>query len=123
MSLKYTTTQKDKFLVVTPEGSTDSPDELMGYIDELLGNSSQLELHKVLMDHRKFMVQMEHAGAYDIANRCIERMKDDRTLRVAVVARPERMEFARIYESIGINRGVSIKAFDSMKMAASWLIL
>lgn len=123
MSIDITTEQRGNFLVVSCGGATDSTDEIMAYVDGFLALSADFGQDRILLDHRKLQVQMEHAGAYDVATRCIERMVDDRDLRVALVSRPERMEFARIYESIGLNRGVDIKAFESMEMAASWLTL
>ncbi len=123
MSIEFEIKQKENMLIVAPDGTTDSVDDLMSYIDGFLLKSDELGAQKIILDHRNIVVHMEHAGAYDIATRCIKRMTDDRTLRIAVVARPERMEFARIYESIGVNRGVSIKAFESVTMASSWLAL
>lgn len=123
MSLNYTTKQRDTMMVVIPNDTADGPEIIMEFVDSVLEQSQKLNLNMILLDLRLLIVHMEHAGAYEIAAKCVERMSEDRRLRVAVVSRPERMEFARIYESIGFNRGVDIKAFESEKMAASWLTM
>lgn len=123
MSIEYEVVKREQYLVVIPDDVVEEPAELMAFIEECLDKSNRLGLDRILLDNRKLAVQMEHAGAFEVANRCVELMSSIDTLRVALVSRPERMEFARIYETIGFNRGVQIKAFESLELAASWLCL
>lgn len=121
MNLDYAAKQRDGFLEIVPDAQTDSPGEIMSYVDEVLARCRELGVDRLLLDHRKLLFQMEHAGAYEVALQCTDRMTDDLHLRIAIVARPERMEFARIYETIGQFRNIRIKAFDDAALAASWL--
>lgn len=121
MTLQYTMKQRDGFLEVAPNAATDSADDIMAYVDEVLAQCRKLSFNRLLLDHRNLQFQKEHGGAYEVALECTKRMGDALNLHVAIVARTERMEFARIYETIGLTQGVLIKAFDEPAMAASWL--
>lgn len=121
MPIEYTAITKDGYMVFIPEGSSDSPAELAAYIEALLAVSEKEAVHKILLDHRKINLQFEQAGTYELAAQCIDMMSSDRPMKVALVAPPERMDFARIYETIGVTRGVNIKAFEDDLMASSWL--
>ncbi len=121
MAIDYTVELKEQYVMVVADATTDSPAALAEYVDDLLADSEKHNLNKILLDHRKLIFEAEHAGAYDLAAMCIEKMPKDRPLKIALLARPERMEFVRIYETIGVTRGVEIKAFKDRSMASSWL--
>ncbi|MGL1862971.1 MAG: hypothetical protein OCC46_10670 [Pseudodesulfovibrio sp.] len=121
MAIDYTVELKEQYVMVVADATTDSPAALAEYIDSLLADSAKHNINKILMDHRKLIFETEHAGAYDLAAMCIEKMQKDRPLKIALLVRPERMEVIRIYETIGVTRGVDIKAFQDRSMASSWL--
>lgn len=121
MPIKYTLEEKGDFIQVTADDTTEDVQALLDYIDAVIAKSEELGIGRILMDHRKLIFSEDIALTYDLALQCVDRFSVDRPLKVSLVARPERMEAARIYESIGINRGVELKAFDRLKMAATWL--
>ncbi len=121
MTIRYKTEMKKGFLLVHAEGSSESPEELLDYIDSLLAEPSSAQAGKLLLDHRDLEFERNNIGIYDLAIQCIERFPANLPLKVALLARPERMEYARIYESIGLSANVDIKAFDRLKMASVWL--
>jgi len=123
MTIDYTTEIKDTYILIHPAGTTDSPDELLKYIDSFIADCKEHDKKNVLLDHRTIIFSRKHAGFLELAAKCIDKMAAARPLRVAMTVRPERMEFVKAYESIGFNHGVEIKTFDNMKMARVWLNL
>jgi len=121
MPINYTVETRDGYLRVAIDGETDSPDELIACIDAVLAECGRSGCRNVMLDHRGLQFGRNAAGNYDAALKASGRLTSERPLRVALVARPERMEFAKIYEPIGFGRGTVIKAFDGPQMAAVWL--
>ncbi|MDD3311136.1 hypothetical protein [Pseudodesulfovibrio sp.] len=121
MPVDYTLEERGGCLRVTVVGNTDSPDELIGCIDAVLADCARIGCGNILFDHRGLRFGREFVGNYDTALRLSRRLSTERPMRVALVSRPERMEFARIYEPIGVGRGAEIKAFDGAPMAVVWL--
>lgn len=110
-----------KYVLVHVEGITDSPDELADFIDDLQLEAESISLDKILIDHRNLKFERENVGTFDLAVKCLEKLNTVRKFKVALVSRPERMRFARIYETVGLTIGLKIKAFDKYKMASVWL--
>jgi len=122
MGINYTAEGREGYLLVKTSGSTRSTDELVAYIDRLVAECEAHGLRSLLLDHRELDFDRKFAGTYDVALRATKRMSSDKPYRVALVSRPDRMEFARVYEPIGLGRGVTLKAFDGPQMASVWLL-
>ncbi len=121
MAVEYTIEIKNDFIWFRPEGATDQTEELLEYIDSILADCREQGTFRMLLDHRNFQFNCQYSGYYDLALQTIERMSPDRPLKVALLTQPERVEFLKFYETIGVGRGATIKVFDRMKMASVWL--
>lgn len=121
MPIEYKVIKNDHYLLVKVDATTDSPDDLAEYIDNVLIDCNKHDATKVLLDNRKLIFNRQFAGTYELAVKCIDKISADRPMKIALVARPERMEFARAYETIGLSQGIAIKAFDEKKLASAWL--
>lgn len=121
MPISYTKEMQGDYILVHAQGTTQDTDDLIRYIDRFVADCVDCGTNRILLDHRDLMFDRKFAGTYDVAVRCTKRMSLDHPYRVALIARPERMEFARVYETIGLNRGVEIKAFERPKLAKVWL--
>lgn len=121
MTIEYTLEMKNNSIWFRPEGVSDRTEELLEYIDRILAECRERGTFRLLLDHRNFQFNCQYSGYYDVALQTIERMSPDRPLRVALLIRPERMEFLKVYEAIGVGRGATIKVFDRKKMASVWL--
>ena len=121
MGITYTTEDRDGYVLVRTTGSTRDIDDMEAYIDDLVDVCEKHGKRSLLLDHRELDFDRRYAGTCDVALRATNRMSPDRPYRVALVSRPERMEFARMYEPIGLGRGVTLKAFDGPQMASVWL--
>lgn len=86
-----------------------------------MADCNKVDNRQVLLDHRKIILPNDCSATYEVAVSSIEKLATKKTFKVALIVRPERMEFARIYEAIGHNRGLDLKAFEQVHMAMAWL--
>lgn len=121
MAIQYTTEQKNGYLLIRAEGVTDDPNELINYVDALLKEAESRKSDKFLLDHRDLRFERQNLGTYDVAVRCVDKLNKNRTLKVAMLSRPERLPFAKVYETIALTGQVQIRVFDKMTMAIAWL--
>lgn len=122
MAIEYTVHKKNEYLLVHSNATTDNPEELLEFIDNIIAECDKHEVNKLLLDNRDLTFEREFTGTYELAVKCIDKMEGERTMKIALIARPERMEFARVYETIGLTRGFEIKAFERPKLASVWLL-
>ena len=121
MSITYTIERKNCYALVKTTGVTDSPEDMVRYIRALVADCVRQGLDKVLLDHRELMYGRGYVGTYDVALKAVDHLDFDHPMKVSLLARPERMEFARAYEYIGLGRGLDLKAFDREDMAMAWM--
>ena len=121
MPINYTIEESGNYVLVQAEGVSENLQEILEYIDAFIVQCEKCGIGNILLDHRKLRYGDNIALTYDLAIRCIDRLSTERPFKIALVVSPERMDFGRVYESIGINRGLDLKAFDRFKMAAVWL--
>lgn len=121
MGIDYTTEEKNGYLIIRASAVTDSPEDLLEYIDNIIAESERSNTNKVLIDNRELQFERRFVGTFELATQCVDHMTRDRNMKVALLAKSERMEYARVYETIGMARGFEIKAFDRPRIAAVWL--
>jgi hypothetical protein len=82
---------------------------------------------KVLVDCRDVQGTMTTADRYQHASFAAEelskwtRMGESRGTRLAYVGRPPSLDRRRFGETVAVNRGVNVKAFDNTEEALRWL--
>lgn len=121
MSIEYDCELIDEYVLVRASGSSKETNEMLQFIDDAMQECRVNSVDLVMFDLRDLFYGREYRGTYDLAVQCVKRMSRQRPLRVALVVRPERMEFARVYETIGVSHGARIKAFERPTLATVWL--
>jgi hypothetical protein len=106
---------------VTVDDRSDNLDEVLAYVVHMVTLCREAGVDKLLLDHRKFDFNVSNAATYELAVRCAERLPRVGSLKIALVVRPERLVHARVYEALGVGQGVSVKAFERLRMARIWL--
>lgn len=121
MSIEYDCTIVDEYVLVRAFGTSEETNEMLHFIDAAMEECRVNDANMMMFDLRELFYGREYGGTYDLAVQCIKRMNRERPLRVALVVRPERMEYARVYETIGVSHGARIKAFERPTLAVVWL--
>eukprot|EP00828_Plagiopyla_frontata_P010363 TRINITY_DN15504_c0_g1_i1.p3 TRINITY_DN15504_c0_g1~~TRINITY_DN15504_c0_g1_i1.p3 ORF type:complete len:119 (-),score=38.17 TRINITY_DN15504_c0_g1_i1:19-375(-) len=73
---------------------------MVRYIGTLVADCVKRGADKVLLDHRELMYGRKSVGTYDVALKAMEFLDPGHPMKVALLSRPERMEFAHAYESV-----------------------
>lgn len=121
MSIRYKTEARKDYLIVRAEGATDNPQELLEFVQALLKEAESHDLDRFLLDNRDLRFKRNHIGTYDAAVRCVDLLNQAKPLKVAMLSRPERLEYAKVYETIALTGRVDIKVFVKQNMAIAWL--
>ena len=121
MTITYTIERKNCYVRVKTTGVTNSPEDMLRYIGALVADCIGQGADKVLLDHRELMYGRGYVGTYDVALKTVDHLDFAHPIRVALLSRPERMEFAHAYEYMGLGRGLELKAFDREDMAMAWM--
>jgi len=119
--ISYSIEKKNSYVLVKSTGVTDSPEDMVRYVGKLVADCIEQGADKVLLDHRGLMYGRGYVGTYDVALKAMDYLDPNHPMKVALLSRPERMEFAHAYEYIGLGRGLDLKAFDSEEMAMVWM--
>lgn len=80
----------------------------------------RLGRRRALIDGRELVGDLDFFGRYSLASEL--GMSWDRTIRLAVLIRPDRMDPQRIAERVATNRGVPGKIFTHPAEAAKWIM-
>ena len=121
LSINYTIEKKNCYVLVKTTGVTDSPEDMIRYIGALIADCTRQGADKILLDHRELVYGRGYAGTYDVALQTMDHLDPNHPMKVALLSRPERMEFAHAYEFMGLGRGLDLKAFDREEMAMAWM--
>ena len=121
MGITYTIEERNCYLLVKTTGTTKSPEDMVKYIAALVADCVKQGGDKVLLDHRELVYDRKAVGSYDVALGAMDHLNFEHAMQVALLSRPERMEFAHAYEYMGLGRGLKLKAFDREEMAMAWL--
>ena len=122
MSIEYATRQDAACWHVQAEGEVDDASALVEYLCEIFEQCAEAKARRVLVDHRNLRFEPTDAATYEIAAGVSDALARSGLDRLAIVAPPERLEFARFYESLGAGAGVKIKSFERLRVASAWLV-
>lgn len=121
MPISYSIEKKNGYVLVKTAGVTNSPEDMVRYIGKLVAECIGQGVRKVLLDHRELLYGRGYVGTYDVALKAMDHLDPNHPMKVALLSRPERMEFAHAYEYMGLGRGLDLKAFDREEMAMTWM--
>ena len=85
-------------------------------------------MHKAVMSSGQIRVLVDEAGvAYrlgtvgDYHSGCFVSQLAPRPLKIAVLCRPEGWSNAKFWETVAVNRGVSVRVFREQNSAEAWV--
>jgi hypothetical protein len=119
MSIKYWIRDESAFLRVTAAGICDDLDRLKEHV--LAVNSAALSagLTEVLVDERKMSYHLTTIDSFE-SGKFVARMSRF-GITAAVVYNPDAESDSRFWETVAVNRGAMLRAFDDIDDAENWL--
>lgn len=99
-------------------GVADIVDYTLSMAEAVIASAPQ----RVLLDHRKITGPQDLYISYEVVRNAEELNSMMKMVRWAVVANPDRIEHARLFETIARNRGFSLLVFETIEEAEEWLL-
>lgn len=99
-----------------------SPEALLQAAAEVTTSCRERGIFRVLIDVRTMTGKLDTLETFDVAGRGIPNQTEARRLvRSAILDRSENIERIRFFETVAVNRGLTVKVFDDEAEAVRWL--
>jgi hypothetical protein len=99
------------------------PDSLIEAAAEITADCRDRGIFRVLIDVREMTGQLDTLETFDVAGRGIpNRTEARRLIRSAILDRTENIQRIRFFETVAVNRGLTVKVFDDETDAVRWLL-
>jgi len=114
--------QDDGFVTARLSGAR-RPDSLIEAAAEITADCRGWGIFRVLIDVRKMTGELDTLETFDVAGRGIpNRTEARRLVRSAILDRAENIHRIRFFETVAVNRGLTVKVFDGEADAVRWLL-
>lgn len=120
MSISYEMNLETEFLRVTAKGCDENLQEVMAYGAAILNKCYETKCTKVLCDERELQYRLNTGENFDLAAHLADAVP--MVGKVAIVHAPQFAKAMKFFETVGVNRGLQIKAFVDISKAENWLI-
>ena len=119
MAISFSVMDGNGFLRIVSTGLCEDLDALKAYV---------LAMHKATMSSGQIRVLVDETGvAYrlgtvdDYHSGCFVSQLAPRPLKIAVLCRPEDWSNAKFWETVAVNRGVTVRVFREQNSAEAWV--
>lgn len=83
---------------------------------------TERSINEVLIDVRQMRGELNTLETYDVAGRSIPDQPGIREIgRGAILDHPTNLDRIRFFETVAVNRGLTVKVFDDEDLAVAWL--
>jgi hypothetical protein len=114
--------ERDGYVVAVLRG-TRSPQTLLAAAAETLAHCAAAGFDRLLIDVRAMRGRLDTFETFDIAGRQIPAQEGIRGIvRAAVLDRSENLARIGFFETVAVNRGLNLRAFDDEERALGWLL-
>jgi hypothetical protein len=119
MAIKFATTVQGDTLFVKASGFDENPEEVQQYGLALIAECQLHGVTRVLCDERELEYRLNTFDTYEAAVVVADRAP--RVARAAIVCQPRLFKEALGWETYAVNRGLTVRVFDDLDEARSWL--
>lgn len=119
MAIHYTTTVTDGILRVKSSGFDESLAEVQQYGMAVIAACVQTGVSRVLCDELELQYRLSTVDTYLAAEFIAANAPS--VAQVALVCNPAQIADARFWETVAVNRGLSVRAFRDTDSAMAWL--
>jgi len=119
MSIKYKIENTDKYLLVTSEGEDDNLQEVMEYAKAIITSAVENKSPLLLCDERLLRYKLNTFDTYELAK--FASCHGSELSKFALVTSEANLKDAHFYETVTINRGLTVRVFTNLAEAENWL--
>ena len=119
MAIHFTSTVADDTLLVTATGYDESLEQVQQYGLAIIeacrqGGVTCVLCNEVDLEYRLNIIDTFRAAEFIAA-------QAPQVARVAIVCNPNQLDDTKFFEAVAVNRGLTVRLFNDLQVAAQWL--
>ncbi len=119
MAIQYTMKLEGEVLLVTASGRDDNEEEVRDYGLAIIQEAIRLGCPRVLCDERDLQYNLDTLSNYEAAKFIAE--VAPKVSRVAIVCRPQDTQSGEFWETVAVNRGLTVRMLTDIVEAWRWI--
>ena len=119
MAIRFSVSVKGDLLTVKAAGVDDSLEDVQGYGKAIVEACHAAGCVRVLCDETDLEYRLGTMDTFESAAFIAEHAPH--VARVAIVCGPDQFADASFWETVAVNRGLSVRAFEDVAAAEDWL--
>lgn len=119
MSIRYVLKPEGDLLTVTTSGADESLEEVQQYGMAILRACQEGNYLRVLCDETELEYRLNTMDTFESA--AFLASQAPKLAKAAIVYNSKYVEDARFWETVAVNRGLTVRVFKDVESARSWL--
>jgi len=119
MTITYQFTVEDDLLLVKASGADDNQEDVQRYNEATLEMCLENGCRRVLTDETDLEYRLNTVDNFESAKTMAEMAQGIHKL--AIVVNPQQMKDASFWETVAVNRGVTVRIFNAIEDARLWI--
>jgi hypothetical protein len=122
MSLHYSITEHEIYLLVTSRGVQDTLTESLAYIKTIIDSCRERNITHILLDERDLAYHETMLDTHIMAEFIAEKLAEFPVKKIACVPAKRYYSQVRDFETLMRNKSLNYKVFREMELAHAWLL-
>ena len=119
MAIQYDIQAAGDLLNVRASGKDDSLEEVKAYGGAVVAAAVRHGSRRILCDERELVYNLALIDTFESARFIAESMPH--VVQAAIVCNPRSFRDGQFWETVAVNRGLTVKFFQDLAAAAAWL--
>lgn len=119
MAIEHDIQVDGTLLRVTASGFDENYNQVLEYIQEIVGAALKNKSSRILCDERSLDYRISTLDTYELGE--FASKYASYIMRIAVVCHPSSLEDGKFYETVSVNRGLRIRVMTDMEEAIAWI--
>ncbi len=119
MAIHYKIEVEDRIIHVTTWGFDESLKDVMAYGQAVIEACREHQCTHVLTDERKLDYNLSTIDTYELAKYYAGAVSS--LVKIAIVCSPDNFVDGKFWETVGQNRGLTVRVFTDVEQAHRWL--
>ena len=119
MAIRYEMQAEGDLLKVKASGTDENLKEVNAYGAAIIRAALRHDSRRILCDETELVYRLSVTDTFESARYIAESVP--RVVRVAIACNPQSYPDGQFWETVAVNRGLSVRFFKDLAQAAAWL--